>query len=103
VSNDAAAHDVMVQWVPVEQRKPPVQRMVILHTPTSQRGIVDYGFCSYEDHEFYVQSMLGWERVSNFGSEVLHWMALPGPPRSKDAAAAPATTDALSTQEAVSK
>jgi hypothetical protein len=54
--------------------------MMLLHTPTSQRGSVNYGFREFSTGKFMVQSMLGWEPVENFGGPVEHWMPLPSPP-----------------------
>ena len=71
------------QWVSVKDRMPETQRMVILATPCSQRGPVDYGFLDFADHIFKVQSMAGWDDVRDYGGEVTHWMPMPQPPGSE--------------------
>lgn len=55
--------------------------MMLLYTPNSQRGAVDYGFRDMATGAFMVQSMAGWEPVSNFGGAVEAWMPLPKPPK----------------------
>lgn len=68
------------QWVSIKDRLPEAQHMVLLATPTSHRGSVDYGFLDFKDRLFKVQSMAGWDDVRHYGSEVTHWMPLPEPP-----------------------
>lgn len=72
----------MSKWIPVTERMPPCQKMILLHAPTSQRGTVDYGFLDFVDRKFKVQSMGGWDPADAYG-EVTHWMPLPAPPCSE--------------------
>jgi hypothetical protein len=72
----------MIRWISVLDQMPPEHRMVIFHTPTSQRGRVDYGFMDMKG-VFNVQCASGWDDVRNYGSEVTHWMFMPEPPETK--------------------
>lgn len=72
-------------WIPVGDRLPPQQRMVLLHSPHSQRAAVQYGFYGYtgritSENDWYVHTVGGWEAARLTGDPVTHWMPLPDPP-----------------------
>lgn len=71
-------------WVPCEERMPGMQSMVLLHSPHSQRSSVQYGFYGHDGkgrhNEWFVQTSLGWEPVTDTGDPVTHWRPIPAPP-----------------------
>lgn len=73
-------------WVPVSERLPDLQRMVLLHSPQSQRGNVQYGFYGFAgqskpgERDWFVTVSGGWEPATYTGKPVTHWMPLPEPP-----------------------
>ncbi len=69
-----------VEWFRADRRRPPTNTMLLLHTPTSHRGEVDYGYCDSLTREYMVITRLGYDKVTNYGSAVEHWALLPAPP-----------------------
>jgi hypothetical protein len=70
-----------MKWIPVSERLPQAQKMILMHLPNSHRGPVAYGFRDFATGKFMVGVSSSTHWMTCEGEDrVTHWMPLPEAP-----------------------